>query len=88
MSLTFAEAVVKITTEMPFLSESDVRGFFAATDEERALIIQSYKDSAKIPSADGWTIFLKICSACVEIANVVIPVTQAIQGIYGVGVLL
>ena len=82
--LTFAEAVVQITLEMPFMSQDDVKGFFAATDDERALIVQTYKDAGQVPSASGWTIFLKICAACVDVANVVIPLTGAIQGIYGV----
>ncbi len=86
-TLTFPEAVVAITTEMPFLSDADVRGFFAASNEDRALMIQTYKDAGQVPSADGWTVFLKICAACVDIANVVIPVTGAIQGIYGVATL-
>lgn len=83
-NLTFNEAVVAITTEMPFLSDADVRGFFAATDDERALMVQTYKDAGKVPSASGWETFLKICSICVDIASVVIPLTGAIQGIYGV----
>ena len=69
---------------MPFLSKNDVHGFFACTDEERALIVQSYRDSGQVPSASGWDIFLKICAACVDIANVVIPLTSAISGIYAV----
>ena len=50
--ITFDEALVAFTEEMPFLTESDVKGFFAASNDERALIVQTYKDAGKIPSAD------------------------------------
>jgi hypothetical protein len=83
-SLTFNEAVVAITTEYPFFSDADVRGFFACTNDERALLVQTYKDAGKIPGPSGWEIFLKIMAACVDIANMVIPLTGAIQGVYGV----
>ena len=83
-SLTYSEAIVQITLAMPFMSTDDVKGFFAATDDERALMIQTYKDAGQVPAASGWDVFLKICAACVDIANVVIPLTGAIQGIYGV----
>ncbi len=82
--LSFNDAVVAITTEYPFMSDADVRGFFACTDDERALIVQTYKDAGKIPGPSGWEVFLKIMGACVDIANMVIPLTGAIQGIYGV----
>ncbi len=87
-NLTFPEALVAITEEMPWMSTADAKGFFACSNEERAMLIQTYKDAGKVPSADGWTVFLKICAACIDIANVIIPVTQAIQGVYGVVVLL
>jgi hypothetical protein len=84
-NLTFEQAIVAITVEYPFLSEADVRGFFACTDDERALLVQTYRDSGKIPSASAWDTFLKICAVCVEIANVVMPLTGAIQAIFGLG---
>jgi hypothetical protein len=83
-NLTFDEAVVAITEEMPFLSDADVRGFFACSDDERAMLVQTYKDAGQVPAASGWDVFLTICTACVDIANVVIPLTGAIQGIYAV----
>ena len=82
--ITFDEALVAFTEEMPFLTESDVKGFFAASNDERALIVQTYKDAGKIPSASGWDVFLKICGACVQIVDVVLPLTSAIQAVYGI----
>jgi len=38
---TKSEAIVAIVTALPTLSEEDVRGFLACTDDERALIVQS-----------------------------------------------
>ena len=84
-NLTFEQAIVAITTEYPFLSDADVRGFFACSDDERALIIQTYKDSGKMPGPSAWDVFLKIMAICVDIANMVIPLTGAIQGVYNLG---
>ena len=83
-NLTFAEALVAITEEMPWMSADDAKGFFACSDDERAMLVQTYKDAGKVPAASGWDVFLKICAACVDIANVVIPLTGAISGVYGV----
>jgi len=86
--MTKSEAVVAIVTALPALSEEDVRGFLACTDDERALIVQSYKDAGKVPGPDGWRVFLSILGACAELANLVIPITGAVQGVFGIAALL
>lgn len=85
---TKSEAIVAIVTALPTLSEEDVRGFLACTDDERSLIVQSYKDAGKVPGPDGWQIFIAIIKTCAELANLVIPITGAVQGVFGITALL
>jgi hypothetical protein len=86
--MTRDEAIVAIVTVLPALSKDDVEGFLACSDSERALIVQSYKDSGKIPSPSGWTVFVSIVQECAAIANLVIPITGAVQGVFGIAALL
>jgi len=78
------EAIVAIVVALPMLSQADVRGFLACSDDEKLLIVKSYKDYGKIPGPDGWIIFLTIIKECVELANLVIPITGAVQGVFGI----
>jgi hypothetical protein len=82
--MTADEAIAAIVSAVPSLSEEDVRGLLACTDEERVLIIQSYRDASKMPKASSWSVILTILGECVALANMVIPISGAIQGAYGV----
>jgi hypothetical protein len=88
MSMTKTDAIVAIVVALPALSEDDVRGFLECTDDERALIVQSYKDAGKIPGPDGWQTFISIIRVCADLANLVIPITSAVQGVFGISALL
>jgi hypothetical protein len=82
--MTKDDAIVTIVTALPMLTQDDVRGFLACSGDEQKLIIQSYKDSGKMPGADGWQIFIAIIKECVDLANLVIPITGAVQGVFGI----
>ena len=87
MTRTREEAVAAIVSAVPALTPSDIDGFLACTDDERQLIIQSYRDAGVMPKASAWDVVLDILKTCAEVAALVIPITAAIQGVYGVGAL-
>ena len=47
-----------------------------------------YKDAGKVPGPDGWQVFIAIIKTCAELANLVIPITGAVQGVFGIAALL
>lgn len=80
-ALTRDEAIAAISAATP-LSPQDLDGFLACTDEERAALIQAYKDAGTMPSASAWDVVLDILKVCADLAALIIPITGAITGVY------
>lgn len=83
MQLSREEAVAKIVATTP-LSQADIDGLLDCNPEELALIIQSIKDRGVMPSASAWDVVKDILGACVDVADVLLPITGAIAGVYGI----
>ncbi len=81
--MTRDEAEAQLLLVLPDATPSDVASFLAGTDDDRALVIHGMKDSGKMPSASAWDRVLVILGACAALASLVIPITGAIQGVYG-----
>ena len=82
--MTLEEAIVAISTSTS-LSEADVAGVLACSDDERAALIAAYKGAGRMPSASCWDVALEILKGCAETAAMVIPIAGAISGVYGLG---
>jgi hypothetical protein len=83
VSLSVEEAIAQITLQTR-LTADDLKDFFACTDEERRILIQTYKDSNWMPRASNWDVVLKIVMACVDLAAMVTPIAGAVRAVYDV----
>lgn len=83
--MTRAEALPALAALVPGWTPARVEGFLLEAPDEQAMTIQTLKDAGAMPAASGWEVFMGIVKGCVEIAEVVIPLTGAIAGVYGVG---
>lgn len=81
-AVTRDEAIVQIATLTP-LSTVDVAGFLACTDEERSALIVAYRDAGVMPTASAWDVVLGALKECAELATLVLSITGAISGVYG-----
>ena len=81
--MTRDEAVTAITT-LTKLSHKELEGLLSCSHEDRALLVQSYKDAGQINSGDTWAEVLKILQACTALASAVLPVLNAVQAVFGV----
>jgi len=82
--LSVDEAVALISTETR-LSVQDARDLLACSDDERALLIQTYKNAGTMPTASSWDKVFAILGVCAEVAGIVVPMTGAVQAIYSLG---
>jgi len=82
LQLTREEAVAKVVA-LTSMSEADINGLLDCSPDELALIVQSIKDRGLMPSRSAWDEVMTILGACVAVANLVIPLTGAISGVYG-----
>lgn len=57
----------------------------AMPDDEIAVVVQSWSDAKVVPGPDAWTVFLGILKASADVANLVIPIEGAVQGIVNIG---
>ena len=57
--LSREDAIIKIS-EISSLSKEDIDGFLKCNDEERKLLIKTYKDSGQIASVDIWSKIIQI----------------------------
>ena len=87
--LSKAEGAARIAVAYPQLSQQDITDIMSPdlSDADRIFIIKSYKDIGTAPSPSFWDNFLAVLSVIEEVANLFIPITSAISGIYGVGTL-
>ena len=83
--LSKAEGAARIAVAYPQLSQQDITDIMSPdlSDADRAFIIKSYKDIGTAPSPSFWDDFMMVINVVEEIANLVIPITAAISGIYG-----
>lgn len=84
--LTKEDAVAQISIKLPALAKEDIQDLLSPelTDADRAFIVKFYKDSGAMPSKSFWDVFLEVISVCESAANLIIPITAAISGIYSI----
>lgn len=80
--MTRDEAIAAIATLTP-LTASDLEGFLACSDDERRVLIETYRDAGVMPSRSAWDVVLDVLKSCAETAALVIPITGAIGGVFG-----
>ena len=54
-------------------------------ESEIAVVVKSWNDAKLVPGPDGWTVFLNILKACADVADLVIPIEGAVQGVINIG---
>lgn len=79
---TLDEAVTAIAAATS-LTPDDVRDLLGCAPEELAALVEGYKNAGKMPDASTWDVVLQVLGTCVAVAGVVIPLTGAISGVYG-----
>ena len=82
--MTREEAVAKIVAAGTF-SGPDMDGLLDCSPPELALIVQTIHDRALSPPKSAWDYVVEVFGDCVAVADVVIPLTGAIAGLYGLG---
>ena len=82
-----SSVIAQVVAAFPDVSEAQLSRLLSPEmpDEERAIILKSWNDAKVVPGPDGWTVFLNILKASAEIANLVIPIEGALQGIANIG---
>jgi hypothetical protein len=81
--VTREDAIAAIAGETP-LTAADLEGFLACSDIERSELVAAYLDAGKMASASAWDVVIAILKECAELANVVVPLEGAVQGIFGI----
>lgn len=76
------EAIAKILAETSF-PPADLEGFLACSDAERALLVQTYA-TANVMTYSAWKVFLAIIGECAALANLVVPIEAAVQGVFNI----
>ena len=69
------------------LTAADWEDFLSCSDEQRAQLVQVYKDCGWMPTPSFWVTALRIIGACVEVASLVTPIAEAVQAVYGIATL-
>lgn len=82
------EKVIADLASVTHLTAQDWADFLACSNEQRAQLVQVYKDCGWMPAVSFWAVPLKIIGACVEIAALVTPIAGAVQAVYGVAQLV
>lgn len=83
-ALSVEDAVAQIAAQTK-LSPQDVRDFIACSDEQRQILIQTYKDSNAMPQASDWDKVIAVLKMVAEIASIVLPIVGAVNAVYGLG---
>lgn len=83
-ALSVDDAVAQISAQTKMTPE-DVRDFISCSDEQRQILIQTYKDSNLMPAASDWDKVLAVLLVCAQVAGIVLPMVGAINAIYGLG---
>ena len=77
------DAIARIVLVTP-LSPDDMRGFLACTDEEKAVLVEAYRVSGKMPSKSAWAIVLDVLRLCDDAAGIIAPIAGAITSVFAV----
>lgn len=79
--------IASVLATFPDLPQAQLDRLLSADlpDAERAVILQSWQDARLVPGPDGWAVFLGILRAAADVANLVIPIESAVQGIANIG---
>jgi len=82
-----AEVLARVVATFPDVPPAQLDRLLSAElpDDERRVILQSWDDAKKIPGPDGWAVFMSILRACADVADLVIPIEGAVQGIVSIG---
>ncbi len=83
MPLTLGQVYVQLTEVFPDWTEANAKSFVHGTPEDQSLVIQTMRDAQAVPDPTPWQRVVQIVGACVEVANVVLPITAAVTAIYG-----
>jgi hypothetical protein len=81
--MTKDDARALILERCPQFTAQDLDDLEGCSPAELAELVSSINDLRK-PGPDGWAILLEILSACEAFANVIVPLTGAVQGVVGV----
>jgi hypothetical protein len=86
MSLSRSEAHDQIHALLPGRSRQDVEDLFSPdlTEDQATMILESWKAYGVPNDVGTWEKILHIVSICIDIANIVIPLTGAVSGVLGV----
>jgi len=68
------------------MARRDVEALFSPdlTEADAVMILESTKDYGALKDTATWDKILRILHVCVEVANIVIPLTNAVTGVLGV----
>lgn len=82
-----AAVIAQVIANFPDIPETQLDRLLSPEmpDDERAIILQSWADAKIVPGPDGWAVFLGILKASAELANLVIPIEGAVQGLINIG---
>ncbi len=85
--MTLDDAIAEIAIQTP-LSPADMRGFLECSPAEQAMLVQAYKVSGKMPSADAWDVVLATLRTVADAAGIVSAVAGAVVAVFGVAAVL
>jgi hypothetical protein len=79
--MTRNEAIVALTT-ITHLNNEELEGFFACSDQERALLVKAYKDAGTVPDKSTWDEVIEVIKTCSELAGYAVPILNVVQLIF------
>jgi hypothetical protein len=85
-TLTLAEARDQIHALLPGMERQDVEDLFSPdlTESDAVMILESCKEYGALKDTATWDKILLILHVCVEVANIIVPLTNAVSGVLGV----
>ncbi len=86
MSVSRADVAAQVLAAFPGVSPQQLDRMLsgAMPADEIAVVVRSWNDAKVVPGPDAWAVFLKILKACADVADLVIPVEGAVQGVIGI----
>jgi hypothetical protein len=78
------QAAIAELAGVTHLTTQDWADFLSCSDSEREMLVQVYKDAGWMPEPSAWVVALDIIKGCAEIASLVLPITGAVQAVYGI----
>ena len=76
--------MMRLVEAGPLHTKEEIADFLDAEEDERALIIESYRLSGVAKTVDGWDKFLSVAETILAIAGGVATIAGAISGVYSV----